>query len=224
MYIKYGNQELDYLKNKDKLLAEVIDKVGIIKRKKDEDFFSSVVHHIIGQQICIKAQETIWNRLKEKIVVVDHKGILSMTSKELQSVGLSFRKTGYIIDFATKIDNKELVIEELEALGDDDLVNELVKLRGIGKWTAEMIMTFCLDRKNIISYNDLAIHRGLRMLYHHRNIDIKKFNKYKRRYSPYATIASLYLWEIASGKVEGMKDYAPMKKISKRKSVDYLKR
>lgn len=212
MYIEYGNKELDYLRKKDKLLAEVIDKVGIIKRKKDEDFFSSVVHHIIGQQISIKAQETIWNRLKEKIGVVDYKGILSIPSDELQSVGLSFRKTEYIIDFARKIDEKVLVIDELVELDDDDLIKELVKLKGIGKWTAEMIMTFCLDRKNIMSFDDLAIRRGLRMLYHHRNIDIKKFNKYKRRYSPYATIASLYLWEIAGGKVDGMKDYAPKKK------------
>lgn len=216
MVIKYGEEELAHLRKKDKLLAELIDKVGIIYRKKDEDFFSSVVHHIIGQQISIKAQETIWNRLKEKIGIVDHKGLLSISSDELQSVGLSFRKTEYIIDFARKIDNKKLVIDELVELDDDDLIKELVKLKGIGKWTAEMIMIFCLDRKNIMSFDDLGIHRGLRMLYHHRHIDRKKFNKYKRRYSPYATVASLYLWEISSGKVDGMKDYAPKKKVGKK--------
>jgi DNA-3-methyladenine glycosylase II len=74
-----------------------------------------------------------------------------------------------------------------------------------------MILIFCLQRPDILSFNDLAIQRGLRMLYHHRAIDKKKFEKYRRRFSPYNTVASLYLWAIAGGAIEGMKDYAPKK-------------
>ena len=85
-----------------------------------------------------------------------------------------------------------------------------------------MLMIFCMGRKNIMSYNDLAIHRGLRMLYRHRKISRNLFEKYKRRYSPYATVASLYLWAIAGGACEGMKDHAPVafakKKPAARKS------
>jgi DNA-3-methyladenine glycosylase II len=88
----------------------------------------------------------------------------------------------------------------------------LSKIKGIGQWTAEMILIFCLQRPNIFSYDDLAIHRGLRMLYHHRNISRKIFEKYRRRYSPYCTVASLYLWSIAAGTIEGMKDCAAKKK------------
>lgn len=216
MFIEYGITEIEYLKKKDELLADIIDKVGMIKRKKDEDFFLSVIRHIIGQQISVKACDTIWKRLLEKLEVIDSKSIVSMKSEDLQSIGLSFRKTEYIIDFARKVEMRELKIDELQNLSDEDLIKELVKLKGIGKWTAEMIMIFCLDRKDVISFGDLAIHRGLRMLYHHREIDAKKFNKYKKRYSPYATIASLYLWEIAGGKIDGMKDYAPKKKLKKK--------
>jgi DNA-3-methyladenine glycosylase II len=69
-----------------------------------------------------------------------------------------------------------------------------------------------MQRPDIVSFGDLAIHRGMRMLYHHKTIDREKFEKYKRRYSPYGTVASLYLWAIAGGAITGMRDYAPRKK------------
>ena len=91
-------------------------------------------------------------------------------------------------------------------------IADLSKLDGIGVWTAEMLMIFSLCRPDILSFGDLAIHRGLRMLYHHRKIDKKLFAKYQKRYSPYNTVASLYLWAISDGVIDGMKDYAPSKK------------
>ena len=75
-----------------------------------------------------------------------------------------------------------------------------------------MLMTFCMQRKNIMSFGDYGIRKGLRMLYHHREIDQKLFDKYYRRYSPYATVASLYLWEIAGGAIPEMRDFAPKRK------------
>ncbi len=75
-----------------------------------------------------------------------------------------------------------------------------------------MIMIFCMQRPDIVSYGDLAIQRGVWMLYHHRRIDKKLFTKYARRYSPYGTVASLYLWAIAGGAIPEMRDYAPRKK------------
>ena len=78
----------------------------------------------------------------------------------------------------------------------------------VGIWTAEMILIFCMQRPNIMSWGDLAIQRGLRMLHRHKKIDKKLFEKYKRRYSPYASVASLYLWKIAGGACN-LIDYAP---------------
>ena len=95
---------------------------------------------------------------------------------------------------------------------DEGVIRQLTSLNGVGVWTAEMIMIFCMQRPDIVSYGDLAIHRGMRMLYHHRNINKKLFAKYARRYSPYGTVASLYLWAIAGGAIPDMKDYAPRKK------------
>ena len=79
-----------------------------------------------------------------------------------------------------------------------------------------MILLFCLERPNVFSFDDLAVQRGLRMTYHHRQITRKLFEKYRRRFSPYGSVASLYLWAVAGGAIEGMKDYAPKTKNRKK--------
>jgi DNA-3-methyladenine glycosylase II len=88
MYFKYGNEETTFLKNKDRLLGLAIDRIGHIQREIDSDLFSSVVRHIIGQQISTKAQETIWQRLVEKVGIINEKAISRLDLNELQKVGL----------------------------------------------------------------------------------------------------------------------------------------
>ena len=138
----------------------------------------------------------------------------------MQSFGLSLRKAEYSLDFARKVQVGEFDLEEVWEKEDQEAIQALTSLKGIGVWTAEMILLFCMERPNVFSYDDLAIQRGLRMVYHHRQIDKKKFEKYRRRFSPYCSVASLYLWEVAGGAIEGMKDYAPKKetKTSHKKS------
>lgn len=171
-----------------------------------------MVHHIIGQQISTSAQATIWQRLNDRIKIINSDAIYTLELTELQKLGMTFKKAGFIKDFAEKVRSKEFDIDALHVLSDAEVIKELSALKGIGIWTAEMIMTFCMQRPDVISFGDLAIHRGMRMLYHHRSIDREKFAKYARRYSPYGTVASLYLWSIAGGAISEMRDYAPKRK------------
>ena len=136
---------------------------------------------------------------------------MSAGADYLQALGISYRKADYIIQFARKVSDGELELESLWAKSDDEVIKELSALKGVGEWTAEMILLFCMQRPNVFSYNDLAIQRGLRMVYHHRSISRELFEKYRRRFSPYCSVASLYLWAAAGGAVEGLKDYAPKK-------------
>jgi DNA-3-methyladenine glycosylase II len=212
LFFQYGKIETDYLKSRDKILGNVIDKIGHIKRTIDIDLFSSIVHHIIGQQISSAAQKTIWKRMNNELGTITEDVICDLSVDEIQNFGMTFRKAEYIRDFSCKIKRGELNIDELKNKPDNEIIIELSKVKGIGRWTAEMIMIFCLQRPDILSYDDLAIQRGLRMVYHHRNINKKTFEKYRRRYSPYNTVASLYLWSIAAGTIEGMKDYASNEK------------
>lgn len=211
MLFEYGQKETDYLCARDARLCEVIQTVGKVEREVDQDLFSSVVHHITGQQISTKAQATIWARMQKELGCISADTILSAGTQVLQSFGLTFRKVEYIQDFARKVQEGSFVIEDLYEMSDAEAIEKLSSLKGVGVWTAEMILLFCMQRKDILSYDDLAIQRGLRMVYHHRKIDRKLFEKYRRRYSPYGSVASLYLWKVASGALPGMKDYAVKK-------------
>ncbi len=207
MTFEYGEKEMSYLKQKDKRLGMVIDTIGKIEHHVDTDLFSSVIHHIIGQQISTKAQQTIWQRIKEKFETVNADIILKAGREDLQSIGISFRKADYIIDFASKVKTGEFDIEGIWSKSDKDAINQLVSLRGVGVWTAEMILLFCMQRPNILSFGDLAILRGIKMLYHHRKVGKELFEKYRRRYSPYCSVASLYLWAVSGGAIPEIKDF-----------------
>lgn len=216
MFFQYGEKEINYLKRKDKKLAWAIEQIGHIERRLDVDLFASVVRHIVGQQISSKAQATVWARLEDRLSVVTPASVHAASPEELQSLGMSLRKAEYIKDFASKIVSGEFALQAVEQLSDEEAIAALSSLKGIGRWTAEMILLFCLQRPDILSFDDLAIQRGLRMLYHHRKITRELFNKYQKRYSPYGSTAALYLWAISGGAIEGMQDNAPAKKIMRK--------
>lgn len=212
MYFAYGQTETDYLKAKDSRLAAVIDRLGHIDRTVDTDLFSSVVHHIIGQQISTKAQATIWQRMQDALGTVTADSIAAAGVPLLQSLGMTFRKAEYITDFAEKVHTGAFDLEGIWQKSDEEAIRELSSLKGIGVWTAEMILLFCMQRQDVLSCDDLAIQRGLRMVYHHRKIDRGLFEKYRRRFSPYGSVASLYLWAVSGGAIPELHDYAPKEK------------
>ena len=209
VYFEYGETEISYLRQKDKRLCEVIDRVGHVERTVDTDLFSSVVHHIIGQQISTKAQATIWQRMQDALGEVNAETIVSAGVPRLQGLGMTFRKAEYITDFAEKVHTGAFDLDAVEHMSDEDAIRELCSLKGIGVWTAEMILLFCMQRPDIFSFDDLAIQRGLRMVYHHCSIDRRLFEKYRRRFRPYCSVASLYLWAVAGGVIPEMKDFKP---------------
>ena len=209
MYFAYGERELSYLRQKDKRLGSVMDRIGHIDRAVDPDLLSSVVHHIIGQQISTKAQATIWQRIHDTLGSINAETILKAGVPQLQALGMTFRKAEYITDFAEKVHTGAFDLNAVECMNDEDAIRALSSLKGIGVWTAEMILLFCLQRPDIFSYDDLAIRRGLRMVYHHREIDRERFERYRRRFSPYGSVASLYLWAVAGGAIPEMQDYKP---------------
>ncbi len=197
---------------RDKRLGEAIERIGHIDRAVENDLFTSLVHHIVGQQISTRAQATIWQRLQDRVGTVDARGVASLSVDELQALGMSFRKAGYIQGFARQVQTGSLDVDALATLPDDEVIRRLTVLPGVGMWTAEMLLTFCLQRPDVVSFGDLAIHRGMRMLYHRRSIDRETFARLARRYSPYGTVASLYLWAIAGGALPELTDPAPQRR------------
>lgn len=198
-YFAYGDEEISYLKGKDKNMADAITKIGMIKREVRPDIFPSLIRSIVGQQISTKAQLTIVNRIENGLTNITPENILSCSDEILQSYGLSFRKVSYMKNLAEHVHSHKLDLESFKHKEDKEVIAELTELKGIGVWTAEMLMIHSLERPDVFSYGDLAIIRGLRLLHSHRSISKDKFEFYRRRYSPYCTVASFYLWAIAGG-------------------------
>ena len=206
MYFEYGYKETEYLKSKDKKLGAVIDRIGHIDRPVDTDLFSSVVHHIIGQQISTKAQQTLWKRMNDGLGEVTAETLLEAGRDRIQSFGTTFIKADNILDFAEKVHSGEFDINAVGSMSDAEAISALSSLKGVGVWTAEMILLFCLQRPDILSYGDLAIIRGMRMVYRHRKITKEQFGNYRKRLSPYCSVASLYFWAVAGGAIPGISD------------------
>lgn len=196
---EYSDAEMDYLKSKDETLGNAITKIGHIKRAVTPDLFTALISSIVSQQISSKAYHTVWGRITDSINEITPQRIAYMPAEEIQKFGISMRKAEYIKNAAISVLNGDIDILNLHKLTDEEICVQLSKFKGIGIWTAEMLMIFSLQRKNIISYYDLAIIRGMKMLYGYDNISKEKFNEHKIIYSPYASVASLYLWAIAGG-------------------------
>ncbi|MGD9575853.1 DNA-3-methyladenine glycosylase family protein [Desulfovibrio sp.] len=207
-YFLYGQKEIDFLSRKDKRLAVAIERIGPIQREVRPDLFDALMHSIVGQQIATKAQQTVWARLVLALGEVTPETIDGAETATLQGVGLSFRKVAYMKAAARKVLLGELDVEALRLMDDASLCATLCALDGVGVWTAEMLMLFSLQRPDVLSFGDLAILRGLRMLYRHREVSRDRFEIYRRRYSPYGSAASLYLWAIAGGALPDLSDPA----------------
>lgn len=207
-FFQYGKKEIDYLAARDRRLGEAIGQIGMIERVVRPDLFTALMHGIVGQQISLKAQKTVWARMQAALPEINAASIMRCSLEELRQNGISLRKASYMRGIAEAVLRGDIELENLYAMPDEAVCAELTKLRGIGVWSAEMVMIFSMQRPNILSYGDLAIQRGLRMLYRRRQIDKAGFAKYRQRYAPFASVASLYLWAIAGGAIEGLQDPA----------------
>lgn len=205
-YFKYGETEISHLKKRDKRLAAAIEKLGMPKRQVEPDLFRALVFSIVGQQISTKAHGSIWRKMTSTLGEITPKSVLATQPEELRGLGISRRKIEYMRGAAEKIESGEFDIDALRKMPDDEVCARLVELNGVGKWTAEMLMLHSLQRPDVLSFGDFGIQRGLRMVYGHAKITRELFEKYRKKYSPYGSVACIYLWAVAGGEVDGLKD------------------
>ena len=181
------------------------------------DFLMPVPDEMSGQQISTAAQQTVWRRMVERFGEVSAQTLCAATVEDIQACGTTFRKAEYVKDFAQKVQSGAFDLQAVARMGDDEVIAALSSLKGIGRWTAEMIMLFCLGRPDILSLDDLAIQRGMRMVYRHRAITPALFARYRRRLSPCGSTASLFFWEVSHGVIEGLTDPARPAKPKRKK-------
>lgn len=205
---EYGDKEIAYLKSRDRKLARVIESIGHIRREVNASLFESVIFCIIGQQISSRAQQTVWGRVSAALGEITPEKVGATSAETLRSLGMSQRKAEYILNFTQKVLKGEFVPDDVSKMSDQEAIAALSSLKGIGTWTAEMILIFCLQRPDILSYRDFAIIRGMRMVYQLSSVNPEFFEKCRQRLSPYCSIASLYFWEVSGGAIPELKDPA----------------
>lgn len=195
-YFNYKKEALDYLSKKDKKLALVIKSYGYIKREIKKDLFDGLIYIILGQQISKAAHLSIYNKLRS-FKALTPCNILSYDKDILKSFGIGNIKGEYLKNIASFWQENSDFISKIKLLSNEEIMQSLIKIKGIGTWSVEMFLIFCLQKEDILSYKDLAIIRGLKMLYNHKDINKELFLKYQKRYAPFNSIASFYLWEIS---------------------------
>jgi len=187
-----------YLKRSDSILARIIDRVGPVKFELDDDHYEAVVGSIIFQQLAGSAARAILNRFKQLYGgrVPSPREYLSTDVEKLRGSGLSPQKISYIRDLAERLENGTLDLKRLETLPDEEALNELDNVRGIGRWTAEMFLIFKLGRTDVLPVGDLGLRKAARKAYRLRTLPKRdRFEQLAKKWHPYSSISTFYLWK-----------------------------
>ena len=196
--------QLIHLK-KDKALKKVIERVGILKTKRDLNLYVSLMRSIVSQQLSVKAAATIWGRFLNlfKDGYPDPKILLKMKDDQLRAVGLSYQKAGYLKNIARFSLEKTLDYKLLKSKTDDELIEYLVEIKGVGRWTVEMLLMFSLNRFDVFPLDDLGIQNGIKSLYNlnpeNKKDLFKQMENVAEKWRPYRSLACMYIWRHKDG-------------------------
>lgn len=196
-FFQIGEKEINHLKSCCPKLGAAIERIGPYQRQIWPDVFEALCLSIIGQQISVKAARTVSQRFAKAVGEITPENIMRRRNTTLQKCGMTMKKAEYIKGIARTAHAKDIDFTQLHLLSDQEIIDSLTELKGVGVWTVEMLLIFSLQRPNVLSFGDLAIRRALMKLHGHKEITKPIFARYQKRYSPYATTASLYLWAIA---------------------------
>ncbi len=194
MRFNITKESLEYLSQKDAVLGEIIKQYGILEIELRTDLFASLVSTIIGQQLSNKAAETIVGRVRQVVGEFTTSNFLSIDTTELRKCGVSNQKISYIVDLATKSKVGEIDLESIESLDDKAVIEYLQKIKGIGKWSAEMTALFSLGRMNIFCYEDVALRNAIMKFHSYKTLSPRRFETLRNKYNPYCSIASIYYY------------------------------
>ena len=191
------DKALLHFKKVDPKLYEVSLQVQLNEQAKPEDYFVDLVDSIISQQLSGKAAATIFGRFKKLFSngQITVSKLIKLDDEQIRQAGISYSKIKYIKGIAEEIKNKKLNLENLENLTNGEVIEELIKLKGVGVWTAEMFLMFTLQRDDIFSAGDLGLQNAMIKLYKLKEKPSKEvLIKLSNKWSPHRTFASRILW------------------------------
>lgn len=201
MCLKTTSEIISYLKKRDKIFCDLEKKYGLIEHELHSDLFVSVIFNIVGQMLSNAVANKIYIRLLE---LCD--GELSATKinqldrEDMRNCGMAYLKVNYIKEFALKYSQGEYDFSKLSDLDNKSAINYFRTIKGVGKWTAEMLVLFSLGREDIFSYDDVALRNGIMKAHGYKTLSKKRFEMLRKIYSPYCSYASLYYYKVNDDK------------------------
>ena len=191
----YWAEACKHLVKKDRVMKRLIPQFGDACLQTRGDAFVTLARSIVGQQISIKAAQTVWDRFALLPAEITPGHVLKLKIDDMRAAGLSARKVEYLVDLALHFDNGALHVQAWEGMDDEAIIDELVAIRGIGRWTAEMFLIFHMMRPNVLPLDDVGLIKGISQSYFSGDVVSRSdAREVAAAWAPYRSVATWYIW------------------------------
>jgi DNA-3-methyladenine glycosylase II len=191
----YWAEACAHLAKKDRVMKKLIPQFGDAILETRGDAFVTLARSIVGQQISVKAAQTVWDRFALLSKRMTPAAVLKLKVDDMRAAGLSVRKVEYLVDLAVHFSAGAVHVKAWQEMDDEAIIDELVTIRGIGRWTAEMFLIFHLLRPNVLPLDDVGLINGIsRNYFSGEPVSRSDAREVAQAWSPYATVATWYIW------------------------------
>ena len=192
---EYWAEACAHLARKDRVMKKLIPQHGDVMLESRGDAFVTLARSIVGQQISVKAAQSVWEKFAKLSRKLTPAGVLKLKVDDMCAAGLSARKVEYLVDLALHFDSGAVHVKDWQGMDDEAIIAELVAIRGIGRWTAEMFLIFHLMRPNVLPLDDVGLINGIsRNYFSGEPVSRSDAREVAQAWSPYCTVATWYIW------------------------------
>ncbi len=191
----YWSEACKHLVKKDRVMKRLIPQFGDACLQSRGDAFSTLARSIVGQQISVKAAQTVWHRFAALPRKMTPGNVLKLKVDDMRAAGLSARKVEYLVDLSIHFDAGTVHVKDWQAMDDEAIIAELIAIRGIGRWTAEMFLIFYLRRPNVLPLDDVGLINGISQNYFSGEaVSRSDAREVAAAWAPYCSVATWYIW------------------------------
>lgn len=196
---EYWDDACRHLARRDRVMKKLIPQFGEARLQSRGDAFTTLARSIVGQQISVKAAQSVWERFAAMVGGPSHRmappAVLALQAPQMRAAGLSARKAEYLVDLAQHFESGQVHVRQWQQMDDEAIIEELVAIRGIGRWTAEMFLIFHLMRPNVLPLDDLGLLKGISMHYFSGEpVSRAEARELGDAWAPFRSVATWYLW------------------------------
>lgn len=191
----YWDEACRHLSKRDRVMKRLIPRFGPACLESRGDAFVTLARSVVGQQISVKAAQTVWERFAGLVPAMTPQQVLALGVEDMRSAGLSARKVEYLKDLSAHFDQDKLHLQAWHGMDDEAIISELLAIRGIGRWTAEMFLIFHLMRPNVLPLDDVGLVNGISKCYFSgESVSRSDVREVAAAWAPFCSVATWYIW------------------------------